>query len=146
MKRILITAVMLGLTGGAYAADFGDLQGLRASSVALGDISVPAVDRGYVGSQVSPVEYITINGGKFTMGADSYEPGLADAKPTREVAIKTFKMAKTDVTVAQYAECVIKGACTEPDADDYCNWGKPGRENHPVNCVDWSQAQAYAKF
>ena len=25
MKRILIAAVMLGLTGGAYAADFGEL-------------------------------------------------------------------------------------------------------------------------
>jgi len=55
-------------------------------------------------------------------------------------------MSKTDVTVEQYAECVIKGECTEPVTGDYCNWGKAGRQLHPVNCVDWNQAQAYAKF
>lgn len=80
------------------------------------------------------------------MRTTSIEQGFEDAKPVHEVSIKTFQMAKTAVTVAQYAECVIKGACTEPAAGEYCNWGKPGRGSHPVNCVDWNQAQAYAKF
>ena len=56
-------------------------------------------------------------------------------------------MSKTHVTVAQYAECVIKGACAEPGNDDFfCNWGEADRQLHPVNCVDWNQAKQYAKF
>ncbi|MDD5210626.1 MAG: SUMF1/EgtB/PvdO family nonheme iron enzyme [Elusimicrobiales bacterium] len=92
----------------------------------------------------APDIWITIPGGKFMMGTDS--GGFEDSKPVHKVAIKTFKMSKTAVTVEQYAECVIKGGCTEPDTGNYCNWGKPGRQLHPVNCVDWYQARAYAKF
>ncbi len=110
-------------------------------------------NKGYVagtdsvaGVPVKPVVFNTIPGGKFTMGTDTGEKGFEDAKPIHEVAIKTFDMSKTAVTVEQYAECVIKGACTEPGTGDYCNWGKPGRQLHPVNCVNWDQAQAYAKF
>jgi len=110
-------------------------------------------NKGYVadidpsaGAPAEPVKYITIDGGKLTMGTDSGEKGFEDAKPIHEVAIKTFDMSKTAVTVEQYAECVIKGGCTEPATGDYCNWGKPGRQLHPVNCVDWDQALAYAKF
>ena len=152
MKRILIAAVMMGMTGGAYAADFNDLAGVRSAGLkalaAAEGIAVPAVNKGYVEpvEPATPIEYASIPGGKFTMGTTSIEQGFEDAKPIREVTIKTFDMAKTAVTVAQYAECVIKGVCAEPTTGDYCNWGKPGRQLHPVNCVDWNQAQAYAKF
>ena len=115
--------------------------------------AVKNINKGYVagndpsaGVPAKPVEWVTINGGKFTMGTDSGEKGFEDAKPIHEVAIKTFDMSKTAVTVEQYAECVIKGGCTEPATGNYCNWGKTGRQLHPVNCVDWNQAQAYAKF
>ena len=80
------------------------------------------------------------------MGTNSSEQGFEDAKPIHAVAIKTFYISKTAVTVEQYAECVIKGGCTEPGTGDYCNWGKTGRQLHPVNCVDWNQANQYAKF
>jgi iron(II)-dependent oxidoreductase len=66
--------------------------------------------------------------------------------PVHEVAVKAFDMAKTAVTVEQYAECVIKGQCTEPNTGGFCNWGKTGQRLHPVNCVDWNQANQYAKF
>ena len=152
MKKILIAAVMMGIAGGASAADFNDLAGVRSAGLkalaAAEGIAVPAVNKGYVEpvEPATPIEYASIPGGKFTMGTTSVEQGFEDAKPIREVTIKTFDMAKTAVTVAQYAECVIKGVCAEPTTGDYCNWGKPGRQLHPVNCVDWNQAQAYAKF
>ncbi|HAH32285.1 MAG TPA: hypothetical protein DCL44_08230 [Elusimicrobia bacterium] len=98
------------------------------------------------GAPTKPVEWVTINGGKFTMGTDSGEKGFEDAKPIHEVVIKTFDMSKTAVTVEQYAECVLKGWCTEPDTGRYCNWGVVGRQLHPINCVDWDQASKYAKF
>lgn len=95
---------------------------------------------------VLPIDWVTIPGGKFKMGTSGFLPGLEDTKPAHEVSIKTLEMSKTDVTVGQYLECVSKGKCTAPDAGEGCNWSKPGRQEHPVNCVDWNQANQYAEF
>lgn len=112
--------------------------------------AVPKIAKGYVAKKDSsasgptkPVEWVSISGGEFLMGADR-----GDTLPIHDVDIKTFDMSKTEVTVEQYAECVIEGVCTEPvsGTGDYCNWGKPGRQLYPINCVDWEQAQLYARF
>ena len=89
------------------------------------------------------VAWVTIDGGHFMMGSDK---GDSDERPVRRVRVPTFQMARTEVTVAQYGACVKAGKCTEPDTGRYCNWGKPGRGEHPVNCVDWDQARAYAAW
>ncbi len=124
-----------------------------ASSAADGDVPDASAHKGYVaGNDASipgpakPVEWIALDGGRFTMGTDSGENFFADAKPVHEVVIKTFDMSLTAVTVEQYAECVNKGGCTEPAMGEYCNWGKAGRQFHPVNCLNWDQASQYAKF
>ncbi|MDD5302234.1 MAG: formylglycine-generating enzyme family protein [Elusimicrobia bacterium] len=96
-----------------------------------------------VGKPSKAVEFVTLQGGKFVMGTDS---GDSAAKPIHEVAIATFDMTDTLVTVEQYAECVIKGGCTEPSTGGYCNWGMAGRQRHPINCVSWDQADKFAKF
>ncbi|MCX5792844.1 MAG: formylglycine-generating enzyme family protein [Elusimicrobia bacterium] len=116
-----------------------DLAGLPLPKAA-------AVDGVVRGVSTKPVEWVAIKGGKFTMGTNGDEIGLEDAKPAHVVAIKTFEMSKTAVTVEQYSECVARGRCTEPKTGSYCNWGKAGRETHPVNCVSWHQADQYAKF
>ena len=98
------------------------------------------------GKTGAPVEWVSIGGGKFTMGTDN---DMVDAfKPSHAVTIATFEMSKTLITVDQYAECVGKGACTKPGTYGYCNWGKTDRDRtkDPVNCVDWDQANQYAKF
>ncbi|HBW23483.1 MAG TPA: hypothetical protein DEF68_08945 [Elusimicrobia bacterium] len=113
-----------------------------------------AVGKGYIGGSdpslgvpERPVEWVTIPGGKFMMGTDSVEKGFESARPIHTVTIKTFDMARTEVTVAQYNECVVKGKCTEPDTNKhYCNWLKAGRQDSPVNCLSWKQADEYAKF
>ena len=58
---------------------------------------VGVFDKGYVaatdpaaGVPTKPVEWVTITGGKFTMGTDSDEKGFENAKPSHEVAIETF--------------------------------------------------------
>ena len=110
----------------------------RESSGSANDPSKSALTR--------PFKWVTINGGKFIMGTDGGDEGFDFTKPAHEVALKTFDMSETDVTVEQYKECVLKGACTEPGRDKYCNWGVKGRQLHPVNCVSWEQADKYAKF
>lgn len=144
--------VTLLMPGAVRAVDFSELGGLGAAGLkalaAAENIDVAEVSKGY-GKPVEPaipIEWVAIPGGKFTMGARTPEVSFDNAGPVHEVTIKTFQMAKTEVTVEQYAECVAKGGCTEPTTSGYCNWGKPGRQFHPVNCLNWAQAQAYAKF
>lgn len=86
---------------------------------------------------------VFIPGGVFRV-----EPHLSKLK-RRVVTVGDFWMDETPVTVAQYLEAVKAGACTPPNGVDenvWSNWGVLGRENHPVNCVDWHQACAYAKW
>jgi formylglycine-generating enzyme required for sulfatase activity len=53
--------------------------------------------------------------------------------------------SRTEVTRRQYALCVEAGACTRPDAvSRLCNWLEADRDEHPINCVDWHQARAFA--
>ncbi len=56
-------------------------------------------------------------------------------------------MLKTEVTASQHARCVDAGVCDEPYAGtELYNWGKPNRENHPVNAAEWSDAKAFAEW
>ncbi|MFH2203997.1 MAG: formylglycine-generating enzyme family protein [Elusimicrobiota bacterium] len=89
------------------------------------------------------VEWVTIRGGGFTMGSDS---GEQDEQPRHRVKVRTFQMAKTEVTVAQYGACVRAGGCSPPGAEGNCNWSQAERDDHPVNCVDWNQAKAFAQW
>ncbi len=89
------------------------------------------------------IEWVTIPGGTFMMGSEN---GEWNENPVHRVTVRTFQIAKTEVTVRQYRACVQAGACTEPLPGPFCNWGEPGRDDHPVNCVDWNQAQTFARW
>jgi iron(II)-dependent oxidoreductase len=57
-----------------------------------------------------------------------------------------IELTKSEITVAQYKGCVEAGKCSAPDTGGSCNWSQAGREAHPVNCVDWSQAIAFCAW
>ncbi len=90
------------------------------------------------------IDWVALPGGTFDMGGG---PGVL---PRRLVDVQGFEMSKAPITVAQYADCVRAGQCTAPatSAGDSgeCNWGRPTRVRHPINCVDWDQAVQYARF
>jgi len=98
-------------------------------------------------SQSKPVDiqWVRIPGGSFIMGSTD-NVADADEKAVHPVKVPTFEISKTEVTVNQYMACVVAGACTAPNTGDDCNWGKSGRGNHPINCVDWQQAQVFANW
>ncbi len=98
-----------------------------------------------VAIETAGVEWVRIPGGSFNMGSED-EDSWDSEQPVHRVTVPTFEMAKTQVTVEQYKACVDAGACTAPDTGDYCNWGQSDRGKHPINCVNWHQAQAYAKW
>ena len=59
---------------------------------------------------------------------------------------QAYWIDRTEVSVADYAECLNDGSCSAPTPGDQCNWAKAGRRSHPINCVGFSQAQAYCRW
>ena len=81
------------------------------------------------------------------MGSSSAEPGSEDyERPVHGVTLSPYCMGRTEVTVGEYRACVDRGGCTAPGTGTHCNWGVSGRENHPVNCIDWEQARTYCAW
>ena len=112
----------------------------------------PPLSGGAVGQMVR------IPAGTFNMGSND---GAADEKPVHSVRVASFEMDLTEVTVAQYAACVSKGGCQPaPTTIDWngitdekrrifseaCNGNRSDRQNHPVNCVTWNQANTYCRW
>ena len=124
----------------------------RAAAARAGPRSPSAGGRGRAG-----IEWVTISGGEFKMGSGS---GDGDERPVHRVRVGTFEMAKTEVTFAQYRECVEAGACTSAHVSDgTCYLGvKTGgveqgklpaslqRDNQPVVCIDWEQARSFSEW
>ena len=83
---------------------------------------------------------------------------LVAGDPTR--AVESFCLDTHEVTVKAYAVCVKARACTPSAAsgnwvattadertlrNQSCNVGRKDRDDHPINCVDWTQADTYCK-
>jgi serine/threonine-protein kinase len=62
--------------------------------------------------------------------------------------VAAFRVGRTEVTNAQYAQCVAAGACTVPGTYDGggCHYNSPAYAEHPVVCVTREQARAYATW
>ena len=87
-----------------------------------------------------PEGMVLVPGGEFEMGSEEED---SDEQPIRQVNVDTFWIDETEVTVAEYAECVDAGDCDAPPTGPSYNYGVVGREEHPINGVDWSGAAAY---
>ena len=83
------------------------------------------------------LDWVVIAPGSFEMGSTS---GEGDEKPVHRVTLSGYALARTETTVAQYKACVDAKGCEVPRCG---TWGKAGMEQHPVNCVSWTQAAAF---
>lgn len=113
--------------------------------------------------QVLSMEFVAVQGGCFQMG-DNFGDGEKDEKPVHEVCVDDFSIGKFDVTRGDFAKFVDDtGYRTEAEKGDGCNvfngmeWKKDPRANwrnsglvqddrHPVVCVSWNDAQAFAEW
>ncbi len=94
----------------------------------------------------SGLELVSLPGGAFHFGCEPQDVDCSDdERPGRRVSVGPMSIGRTEVTVEAYARCVTDGACSVPTSGGACNWGFAGRERHPVNCVDWTQASAYCE-
>jgi formylglycine-generating enzyme required for sulfatase activity len=97
-----------------------------------------------------PPDMVLVPAGKFWMGCVPSDLGCdGSEKPQHEVYLDAFFVDAYEVTVARYQQCVAAGKCGAPwveDGNAAINWGKPGREQHPVNTVAWHQAFAFCQW
>ena len=78
---------------------------------------------------------VRLEGGSYMMG-----------ETKQQVTVTSFLLDETEVTVGQYAACERVGGCRAATTGEYCNGGKPDRQDHPVNCVSWDEAGAYCEW
>jgi formylglycine-generating enzyme required for sulfatase activity len=96
----------------------------------------------------SMLGFVEIPAGPFTMGSDPGQDSLAfdiewwgEGRVQGTVTLPTFYLARTEVTVAQYAAFVNDAAY--PVLDPRALRAPPG---HPVTHVAWTDAVAYARW
>jgi formylglycine-generating enzyme required for sulfatase activity len=81
--------------------------------------------------------------GKFTVGSPE-DKGYDDEHPQHTYYLDAFWIDQTEVTNAQHRKCVEAGACEPLEmCSDDPNYGV---DDHPVVCVSWDQAMAYAEW
>ena len=108
------------------------------------------------------MQFVSVPGGSFKIG-DQFGEGEDDEKSTRRVSVQPFRMAATEVTVGQFREFVedsgykpgsTKSGCQFWNGSEWENsqsksWDSPGfiqEDDHPVVCVNWRDATAYADW
>lgn len=115
-------------------------------------------------------ETVSIPGGDFMMGTPAGDTERDDDElPQRRVQVRPFALGRTEVTVAQWrAFAVASGYLTEAERNvnvPGCftwepdnaawewragrSWREPGwrqKDDEPVVCVDWVDAQAYLRW
>lgn len=72
--------------------------------------------------------------------------GGIEERPAHPVDVGGFRLDMTEVTVESYGICVESGACAAPVTGVRCNWGRDDRQNHPLNCVSFAQAEAFCRW
>jgi formylglycine-generating enzyme required for sulfatase activity len=92
--------------------------------------------------------------GVFLMGCSSDTAGdklcALDAQPIHAVYLDAYMIDKTEVSNAQYAECVAAGACLPPlsvsSATRAYYYGNPVYAHYPVVQMDWGRANVYCQW
>jgi formylglycine-generating enzyme required for sulfatase activity len=62
------------------------------------------------------------------------------------ISLSGFWIDSTEVTVARYRTCVQAGKCSPAATGQACNQGIARKDDHPINCVSWYQADGYCAW
>ncbi|MCB9958800.1 MAG: formylglycine-generating enzyme family protein [Rhodospirillaceae bacterium] len=155
-------------------AGFGEFQGPEAEAPAPAPAPPPAPAPAYTPAP-APVpatgtfrdcptcpEMVVIPAGTFMMGSPTSEEGRwDDESPQHSVTLGRFAISSHEITLGQFRQFV---QATGRDISSYCSglmvngnyertaslsWQSPGflqAVDHPVVCVSWEDARAYAEW
>jgi formylglycine-generating enzyme required for sulfatase activity len=74
-----------------------------------------------------------------------------DEQPRHTVTLSAYCIERNEVRVGAYRACIDAGVCTgaptTTGSDNWCNWstGVGSREDHPINCINWSESQEFCQ-
>jgi iron(II)-dependent oxidoreductase len=146
--RAIGMAIVMILSGGCSQEAEPNVGDAVVAEDMASDAGAVEQDRGVDaspdGAMPLEIEWVALPGGEFLMGSDN-SPG---AQPVHSVTVGAFEMSRTEITVAQYRRCISAGVCPDRDwpASGLCNVSHIDREQHPVNCIRWRDASAFAAW
>ena len=135
--------------------------GALASCAPVGQELSPAAGGTYVTDSVTGIGFLRVPGGEFTMGLTE---GSANEQPPHRVRLKSFLIARTEVTVRQFAKFVQDtgrqtdaekyGSARVWDGNDWVNlpgasWRHPAEacaDDCPVSYLSWNDAAAFCAW
>ena len=98
-------------------------------------------------------EMIAIPAGKFLMGCDLWDsraPCIDGESPSHMVHLDSYLIDLTEVSNAQYAQCVAAEACRPPNFGDSdlqsAKYENPDFGSYPITNVDWYDASDYCAW
>ncbi len=100
---------------------------------------------------ISPIDGMTlvcVPAGDFLMGSTDADRGAdGDEKPQHTVYLNAYWIDQTEVTNAQYAQCVATGACRRPQSENSYTrssyYDNSEYADYPVIYVSWDDAVDY---
>lgn len=103
---------------------------------------------------ITPGEMVFVPAGEFQMGCDLEHNGgypcNSSELPLHTVFLDAYYIDKTEITNAQYAECVNAGVCYAPAHSGSHSrafyYGNQEYSNYPVIYVNWYLAQDYCAW
>jgi formylglycine-generating enzyme required for sulfatase activity len=152
VTAVAATVAVVAAAGWHLVASSGRPAAAKSARAELDSDGARPLAEGVLPSAAPPApvvdEMASVPAGTFRMGS-SDAPGSSDEHPEHPVRIAAFRIDRTEVTVAAYDACARAGRCTAAagaDVSAFCNEGHPDRANHPINCVDWTQADEFCRW
>jgi formylglycine-generating enzyme required for sulfatase activity len=143
-----------GCTGGTCVDNDGDGYGTGCAAGLDCDDDAPGITGACQGNGC-PAGWVYIAAGAFEMGCQSGDPcylAYANESPRHPVTVSAYCMEATEVSVGAYRACKDGGHCaggapTTSASSTFCNWSAvpEGRDPHPINCINWTESQAYCQ-
>lgn len=104
--------------------------------------------------EIDNMPMVEIPAGEVWIGCDETNNAgfscLADELPLHQVYLEPFFIDKYEVTNAQYALCVLEGACAEPyyqhSATRQAYYSDPDYADYPRVSVSWFEASDYCEW